>query len=135
MPSTSFALVAVAASLLLRAADARSLAGIEGSIPSDAPVVAGVDAIDVALPDLAVDPPEVALDGADLLDEAGPPTPPHNGTLTVRHRRELGDFSGWQDGRCTWYGGPGGPGPDGASACVRHRRDRVLTNSSHRLQA
>jgi Lytic transglycolase len=31
-----------------------------------------------------------------------------------RHARELGDMtSGWSEGRCTWYGGPGGPGPDG----------------------
>ena len=42
-----------------------------------------------------------------------PPTPPHNGSVIVRHRRELGAMDGWQDGRCTWYGGPGGPGPDG----------------------
>jgi len=41
------------------------------------------------------------------------PVPPYNGSLMVRHRRELGDMGGWQDGRCTWYGGPGGPGPDG----------------------
>ena len=32
-----------------------------------------------------------------------------------RHRRELGDLSGWLDGRSTWYGGPSGPGPDGMS--------------------
>ena len=36
-----------------------------------------------------------------------------NSNLTFRHRRELGDLSGWMDGRSTWYGGPSGPGPDG----------------------
>jgi hypothetical protein len=32
-----------------------------------------------------------------------PPTPPHNGSVLLRHRRELGAMDGWSDGRCTWY--------------------------------
>jgi hypothetical protein len=39
-----------------------------------------------------------------------PPRTPANASITHRHARELGDMSGWFDGRCTWYGGPGGPG-------------------------
>ena len=48
-----------------------------------------------------------------------PPRSPANASIIHRHARELGDMSGWSDGRCTWYGGPGGPGPDGAcGACT-----------------
>ena len=40
---------------------------------------------------------------------------PHNITRERRDRRELNELEGWMDARATWYGGPGGPGPDGMS--------------------
>jgi len=43
-----------------------------------------------------------------------PETCPHNITYENRDRRELAG-EGWRAARATWYGGPGGPGPDGMS--------------------
>ena len=70
-------------------------------------------------PFLDSDPSDVTPATVPAPHDAGPqgqvPVAPHNGTVIVRHVRELGEFDGWQDARCTWYGGPGGPGPDGMS--------------------
>lgn len=38
-----------------------------------------------------------------------------NATHERRDRRSLNELDGWMDARATWYGGPGGPGPDGMS--------------------
>jgi hypothetical protein len=43
-----------------------------------------------------------------------PEAVPHNITYEHRDRRELAG-EGWREARATWYGGPGGAGPDGMS--------------------
>jgi hypothetical protein len=43
-----------------------------------------------------------------------PEAVPHNITYEHRARRELAG-EGWMTARATWYGGPGGAGPDGMS--------------------
>jgi hypothetical protein len=70
-----------------------------GTLVVAALLVTSTDALRAAPADmtLASDPPP-----HDAGPPGAPPVPPHNGTVIVRHGRELGQFDGWSDGRCTW---------------------------------